>query len=296
MIKTNYHTHTSFCDGKSTAEQMILSAIDKKFDILGFSSHSAYPYKSSWHILPQKHKEYANEILQLKKTYQDKIEICLGFEADYLPLVCTPDKSRFEEFSPDYIIGSVHFVVNLDNPDKKGFPQEESDIPVNCFSIDSFTEEVQQGIDLLFDGDGKKACQTYFALVREMATSFNFDIIGHLDILRKRNGILKFFEENEQWYKNEIDATAKTIAQSGKIVEVNYGGIARGSMMDTYPSVEFLKKLKSFDIPITINSDAHKFDHIDTGYEFAIKNAISAGYCETQYFSNGKWHSQKIKS
>ena len=37
MIKTNYHTHTSFCDGKSTAEQMILSAIDKKFDILGFS-------------------------------------------------------------------------------------------------------------------------------------------------------------------------------------------------------------------------------------------------------------------
>lgn len=294
MIKTNYHTHTNFCDGKTTAEKMVISAIEKKFDILGFSSHTAYPYKSSWHLNPNKHKDYVAEILRLKESYRNKLELCLGFEADYLPLVCTPDKSRFEEFNPDYVIGSVHYVVNLDAPEKKGFPQEESDIPVNCFSIDSFTEEVQQGIDLLFDGDGKKACQSYFALVREMITSFNFDIIGHLDILRKRNNQLKFFDENSQWYKNEIEATAKTISKSGKIVEINYGGIARGSLMDTYPSIDFLKKLKTFDIPITINSDAHNFNHIDTGYEIAIKNAISAGYSETQYLSKGKWHSQKI--
>ena len=296
MIKTNYHTHTNFCDGKTTAEKIVTSAIEKKFDILGFSSHSAYPYKSSWHINPNKHADYVNEIQRLKSQYKDKIEICLGFEADYLPLVCTPDKSRFAEFNPDYIIGSVHYVVNLDEPEKKGFIQEESDIPVNCFSIDSFAEEVQQGIELLFDGDGKKACQNYFALVREMATSFNFDIIGHLDILRKRNSTVKFFDENSQWYKNELSATAKTIAKSGKIIEVNYGGIARGSLMDTYPSVDFLKMLKTFDIPITINSDAHNFDHIDTGYEIAIKNAICAGYTETQYLSNGRWHSQKIDS
>lgn len=294
MIKTNFHTHTNFCDGKSSAEQMIISAIEQNFDILGFSSHSAYPYKSSWHISPSKHHDYVKEIQRLKRQYKDKIEIYTGFEADYLPLVCTPDKSRFEEFNPDYIIGSVHYVVNLDEPEKKGFTQEESDIPVNCFSIDSFTEEVQQGINLLFDGDGKKACQSYFALVREMVLSFNFDIIGHLDILRKRNATIKFFDENSQWYKDEIKATAKTIAQSGKIVEVNYGGIARGSLMDTYPSVDSLKILKSFDVPITINSDAHNFNHIDTGYEAAIKNAITAGYSETQYFSSGKWHSQKI--
>ena len=243
MIKSNFHTHTEFCDGKSSAEQMVFSAIEKKFDILGFSSHSAYPYKSNWHISPLNHIDYVKEIKRLKNKYKDKIEIYLGFEADYLPLVCTPEKSRFEEFSPDYIIGSVHYVVNLDEPEKQGFIQEDSDIPVNCFSIDSFPEEVQQGINLLFDGDGKKACQTYFALVREMALSFNFDIIGHLDILRKRNAMVKFFDENSQWYKNEIKTTAKTIAKSGKIVEVNYGGIARGSLMDTYPSIDVPSKL-----------------------------------------------------
>lgn len=25
---TNYHTHTAFCDGKNSAEEMVLSAID----------------------------------------------------------------------------------------------------------------------------------------------------------------------------------------------------------------------------------------------------------------------------
>ena len=37
MIKTNYHTHTTYCDGVNTAEEMIQTAIEKHFSILGFS-------------------------------------------------------------------------------------------------------------------------------------------------------------------------------------------------------------------------------------------------------------------
>ena len=39
-IKTNFHTHSIFCDGKSTLEENVLSAIEKEIKILGFSSHS----------------------------------------------------------------------------------------------------------------------------------------------------------------------------------------------------------------------------------------------------------------
>ena len=31
MITTNFHTHTVFCDGKSTPEEMVLAAIEKNF-------------------------------------------------------------------------------------------------------------------------------------------------------------------------------------------------------------------------------------------------------------------------
>ena len=40
-MKTNYHTHTVWCDGKDTPESMIKAAIGKGFDVIGFSSHSS---------------------------------------------------------------------------------------------------------------------------------------------------------------------------------------------------------------------------------------------------------------
>ena len=39
MLKANYHTHTTFCDGDNTAEQMVQRALDLQFDHLGFSGH-----------------------------------------------------------------------------------------------------------------------------------------------------------------------------------------------------------------------------------------------------------------
>lgn len=50
MLKTNYHCHTTFCDGSNTVEEMVCAAVEKNFDILGISSHSAYPFAEKCHI------------------------------------------------------------------------------------------------------------------------------------------------------------------------------------------------------------------------------------------------------
>ena len=39
----NFHTHTTYCDGKETAEQMVQAAIAKGFTRLGFSGHGFPP-------------------------------------------------------------------------------------------------------------------------------------------------------------------------------------------------------------------------------------------------------------
>ena len=36
----NLHTHSTYCDGKDTLEEMILSAIEQGFQSVGFSGHS----------------------------------------------------------------------------------------------------------------------------------------------------------------------------------------------------------------------------------------------------------------
>ena len=38
-MKQNLHTHTLYCDGKDSVEEMVRAAIDKGFTTLGFSGH-----------------------------------------------------------------------------------------------------------------------------------------------------------------------------------------------------------------------------------------------------------------
>ena len=83
MIKTNFHTHTTFCDGKNTAEEMVEAAIKKGFTHLGFSAHSYTAYDESCGLPLSKMEEYKKEIYRLKKKYKDKIKIYCGIEYEF---------------------------------------------------------------------------------------------------------------------------------------------------------------------------------------------------------------------
>ena len=86
--KVNFHTHSTFCDGKNTAEDMVIAAIEKGFDVLGFSSHCIHPlnpdfykpFDDVWHIPVSNVTAYTQEIRRLKEKYADKIQIFLGFD------------------------------------------------------------------------------------------------------------------------------------------------------------------------------------------------------------------------
>ena len=69
MIKQNLHTHCTYCDGKDMPEEMILTAIDKGFDSIGFSSHS-YMHWNGRGLLPESQKDYCTEIRDLAKKYK----------------------------------------------------------------------------------------------------------------------------------------------------------------------------------------------------------------------------------
>lgn len=271
-MKTNYHTHTNFCDGKNSAEEMILAAIEKNFSILGFSSHSMFPHAANWQMPAARHEEYFECVRSLAKKYSDKIKIYCGFEADFVPNISSDFAWQFERFSPDYLIGSVHYILG-----NGAF-----------FTADGPMQEVREGIQRVFKGDGKKAVCEYFSLQREMLRTQKFLILGHADVIRIRNGELKFFDEGERWYKKELRATAKEAARSGVVVEINTGGIARGAIDDVYPSAEFLDILHQENVPITFSSDAHSCDTLDFAFDRAQLAAIRAGYLESAYFEDGE--------
>ena len=111
MFNNNFHTHTRYCDGKNTPEEMVLSAIELGFDSLGFSGHAFTDIDLSYCMTPEKTEEYIAEINALKKKYAGRINIYCGAELD----IFSPDIG----FDYDYTIGSVHYIFT--DGDKKSF-------------------------------------------------------------------------------------------------------------------------------------------------------------------------------
>ena len=102
MGLSNYHVHTTFCDGKNTAEEMIVAAINSGCDELGISAHAPMDFECNWCMKKEIVDDYENTLKELKEKYNDQIKIYIGLEQDYYSNV---DNSKF-----DYVIGSVHFI------------------------------------------------------------------------------------------------------------------------------------------------------------------------------------------
>lgn len=253
MMKFNLHTHSTWCDGKDSPEKMILAAIAKGFSVLGFSSHAMLPEEDTdWVLTPEKAIRYVQEIRALAVRYADQIRILCGAEADYVPGGANPDRKTYAHLSLDYLIGSVHFVTAPNG---------------TRVAVDHKPELLEAGIRDHFENSSQAFLHAYFEQQREMVRNFDFDIVGHPDLCRKFNVVLRYFDEQSEWYREELRKTADAIAESGKIVEVNTGAIARGWMDDAYPSSEFRALLRERGVPLILSSDAHAADQIDCEFE-----------------------------
>jgi histidinol-phosphatase (PHP family) len=254
-ILKNFHTHSSFCDGKNTPEEMIEAAIAKGFSTLGFSSHSMLPEVLEGVTLDgETIGRYVETIRGLAEKHKGKIEVLCGVEADYLKGVTDPDSSRYAKWNFDYIIGSIHFLAVDGNAKDR-------------ICIDHTPEILADGIRKYYGGSAKEFLKAYFAAEREMVLAYDFDIVGHPDLPRKFNSKFRIFDETEQWYVDELASTADAIAASGKIVEINTGAISRGWRDDPYPSEKFIALLKERKVPLILSSDAHAAEGIDCAFD-----------------------------
>ena len=104
MQKFDLHMHTTYCDGKDSAEAMVVSAIENGLSTVGISGHSFTPHDTSYCMTREGTQKYIEEIRALKKKYADRITLLLGTELD---LYADIDLSPY-----DYYIGSVHYIFS----------------------------------------------------------------------------------------------------------------------------------------------------------------------------------------
>ncbi len=245
-MKTNYHTHTTWCDGRDTPAAMVEAAIEKGFDVLGFSAHVGFPERADWMLPPERAEDYARDIRSLAAEHRDRIGILCGVEADYIQGITEPTRERYRMIAPDYMIGSVHTVIA---PDGGRVP------------VDASIAELEEGIARHFGGDARRFVSAYFGQEREMIEGCEVEIVGHLDLVRKFNSKRPYFDETADWYVEELRKTADAMA--GRMTEVNTGGILRGWMTEPYPSREFRRLLVERGVRFVLSSDAHATEQLD---------------------------------
>jgi histidinol-phosphatase (PHP family) len=277
MSWTNYHSHCDFCDGGAPAESYLLEAIAQGFRVYGYSSHAPLPFERPWAMPQDKLSQYIQQLSTLRTKYLGQIELCIGLEIDYLPGVSWWDFHGQALRNLDYTIGSVHMV--------EAFPDNRP------WEVDGTTAEFEQGLAQIFKGDFKAAATRYFELIRWMVMLENPDIIGHFDKLKIHNLGGKYFSEEDNWYRREVDKTLKVISNMGSIVEVNTRGIYTGKSLDLYPSQWILERMHAMRIPVMINSDAHLPAEISTGFEFAARTLQKAGFRQVMVLLDGHWQS-----
>jgi len=267
----NFHTHSNFCDGKSTFEEIVDKAKLLNIKWLGFSSHGPLPFQCLWCMKEENLNEYLNKIVTLKKSQTD-LEIYSGLEVDYIPNTIGPN---YFSKKLDYTIGSIHFVERFE--DGRGW---EIDGPHSFFL---------EGLEKIFSNKIKGAIVRYFELTREMVEQSTPTIVGHLDKIKIQNINNKFFTETDSWYRNEIEKTLDSIERSGCVLEVNTRGIYQKKSSTTYPSPWILERIQAKNIPITISSDAHHCDDLINHFPETAKELKQIGFDKIHILHDGQW-------
>lgn len=275
-IRTTYHTHNIFCDGRMTPEDYVKSAIRKGFAAIGISSHAPVCFETEWTMKPEKLQEYLKTVAELKQKYQGKIQVYTGLETDYY--LQGEDYRSYTGL--DYTIGSVHFMHHSATG--------------RYLALDGTPAEFAQTRDLVFNGDTQALIEKYYHLMTEMVINQPPSIVGHLDILKKNNGGGCFFDESKTWYHQAVERCLDVIAQRQVVVEVNTGGIARGYTTEMYPSDWILRLMREREIPVVLNSDAHHPDSIDAFYPEAVEKLKAAGYTHQRVLLDNLWQDVQL--
>ncbi len=258
----NLHTHTNLCDGNNTPEEMVLSAIDKGFDVLGFAGHGYTDHDLSYCMKDM--DEYITIISMLKEKYKDKIQIYTGVEEDVTFL---HNRKNY-----DYILGSNHYVI------KDG----------KFYSIDHKKENFPQLLKL-FDNDSLKLAENYYELLIDYVKKRKPDIIGHFDLITKYDETeLGCYFNNEKYHKMAAKYL-KEVIPCGCIFEVNSGAISRGYRTSVYPYENLLHILCKNDGKIILSSDCHSADTIDFYFKEMTYMLKNIGFKDRYVFYNNEF-------
>ena len=266
----NLHTHSTFDHGIDTPEEMIVKAMEKGFDSIGFSGHAYQFYRDTFTMSAAGTEAYKKEILRLKAKYADKIKVYLGLEFDLY--------SDTPVTGYDYMLGSCHYL-------KMG---------EDYVCVDQDESHYRQAIDTYFGGDGMKLVKEYYRQITLLPKRAPIDVLSHFDLITKNIDRASFFDYESKEYLDAATEALEALRKEVSLFEVNTGGIVRGYRKTPYPLLSVIKVMKRLGYGAIITSDCHDAAFLDAYFDDAKELLEEAGFREKYILTDNGWQATRL--
>lgn len=266
-----HHSHSGqFCQhARNTLEEMVLRAIELKYDLICLTEHM--PRLEVSHLYPEEIETkttpedlfatfdaYFKHARSLQRKYAEKIDILVGFESesishDYMKQV----ELIISHYKPDMFVGSLH---------------HSDDIPIDFDKL-----EFDRALKDTASNDMERLCLKYFVQLHGMIARLSPPVIGHYDLIRLFAPDYKL--KNTRCWPH-IVRTIKLAVRSGCLFEINSSALRKG-LPEAYPQQDILNEILALGGKLCLSDDSHDINQIATNYERAYEYLKNLGVRET---------------
>jgi histidinol-phosphatase (PHP family) len=173
----DYHLHTLFCNhAVGGMEHYIQRAVDLGLEEICFLDHlTIQKTEPGLSMAPEEIPYYFQAVQVLKQKYRNKIRVKAGLEIDFNPAYIDSFQDIISPFAFDVIAGSLHFPGGLD-----------------IVTHRSAWRYGEKDVDDIYE--------LYFDHLKKMLDDCYFDVICHIDLIKKfgRNPSRSFEKEFDE--------------------------------------------------------------------------------------------------
>lgn len=263
MVHSHHsHSGTYCCHASTPLDEMIQTAIDKKFKTFALTEH--VPRLDREFIYPEEEHLSVNDLINTFDSFIEHARIfqkdvnsddsnitnlLVGFESeggindDHLNM-CLEYK---EKYNVDLVVGSVHHV--------DGIP------------IDFDLNEWNRALKEIGNGDIIELYFQYFNYIYKMIDVLKPEIVAHFDLIRLFTPLEMEIKDLKSIKRiwDIIEKSIDLIVKFDLLVELNSSAIRKG-WPTPYPKPDLFKFMIEKGVKFCLSDDSHKFDQIGLNY------------------------------
>lgn len=247
LIDCHLHTAAFSCDARATLDGLIARAGQIGLELLTTTEHVDFDPRDGCHGHYDQVQHMAQRARVRERSFGG-IKVLIGVEIDYQARYESAVRAFLDGGVYDFVIGSVHYAGG-------------------AFIFG----------DAFLAGPERARYEAYFDQALCAARSGLFDVLGHLDIV-KRYGVEHYGPFQPACYAEPIDALLRACVETGTGLEINTSGY-RGPPREPFPSLPVLKRYRELGGELlTVGSDAHAIADLGRDIPLAIELARQAGF------------------